>query len=108
MSKKVYVGSLPYSMTKEQLVELFSNYGEITESVLITDRFTGKSKGFGFLTFADDAMADKAIEEMNGKEINGLKIKVMVARPMESRKRNFGQGKFKRGFGRKSNFNDSD
>ncbi|MEK6825413.1 MAG: RNA-binding protein, partial [Nanoarchaeota archaeon] len=66
MSKKLYVGNLPYSVNGEKLKELFAAYGEIVESTVISFRDTGKSKGFGFVTLADDAQADKAVQEMNG------------------------------------------
>ncbi|MBN2477945.1 RNA-binding protein [Candidatus Micrarchaeota archaeon] len=92
MSKKLYVGNLPYSLTKEDLVNLFSSYGEISDAVLITDRMTGRSKGFGFVTFENDEDADKAIAEMDGKEVEGMNIKVNVARPMEERKPRRGGG----------------
>ncbi len=85
MSKKVYVGNLPFSVTQEQLKELFSSFGEISEVTLISDRRTGRSKGFGFVTFADDAAADKAIADMDGKEVEGRNIKVSEARPQERR-----------------------
>ena len=81
MSKKLYVGNLPFSIREDKLRELFSGFGEITEAVVITDRATGRSKGFGFVTFADDAAADKAISEMNEKEVEGRKIRVAEARP---------------------------
>ena len=85
MSKKIYVGNLPFSVTQDQLKELFSSFGDIEEVTLISDRATGRSKGFGFVTFTDDAAADKAIADMNGKEIEGRAIKVSEARPQERR-----------------------
>ena len=68
MSKKVYVGNLPFSVDSEKLKELFASYGEIEEATVITDRFSGRSKGFGFVTIDDDEAAKKAIEEFNGKK----------------------------------------
>ncbi|RME79872.1 MAG: RNA-binding protein [Methanobacteriota archaeon] len=85
MSKKVYVGNLPWSTKEDELRELFSSYGDIEEVVVIRDRMTGRSKGFGFVTFANDEDADKAISEMDGKEVGGRNIKVSEARPMEKR-----------------------
>jgi len=86
MSKKLYVGNLPFSVTEEALKELFAPFGEITEASLITDKFSGRSKGFGFVTFANDADADKAISELNEKkEVEGRALKVSEARPMEER-----------------------
>ena len=85
MSVKIYVGNLPFGYTDEQLKELFSSYGETSEITLIKDKLSGRSKGFGFVTFVEKESADKAIAEMNGKEIDGRAIKVNEARPMEER-----------------------
>lgn len=82
---KVYVGNLPFSVGDEALRELFSSYGEIEEVTVIKDKYTGRSKGFGFVTLKDDASAKKAVAEMNDKEIEGRKLKVNEARPMEER-----------------------
>lgn len=82
MSKKLFVGNMPYSMTNDDLTKLFEGYGQLDEVRIIMDRMTGRSKGFGFVTVADDAMADKAMAELNGKEMeNGMSLKVDVARP---------------------------
>jgi len=89
---KLFVGSLPWSINNDSLKELFSQYGEITEAVVITDRMTGRSKGFGFVTFANEESAKKALE-MNGKEVEGRTIVVNVAKPREER----GGGGFRRG-----------
>lgn len=96
---KVYVGNLPYSVDGEKLKEMFSSYGEIEESTVIQDKFSGRSKGFGFVTFKDDEAAKKAISEMNDKEIEGRQIKVNEAKPMDPDRprpprRNFGGGGF--------------
>jgi len=80
---KVYVGNLPYSIDSDKLKELFAAHGEVTEAVVISDRYSGRSKGFGFVTFADDDGAKKAIEEMNGKEFDGRELKVNEAKPRE-------------------------
>ena len=85
MSKKIYVGNLPFGVAKEELTELFSSYGEIEEAVVISDKYSGRSKGFGFVTFKDDASADKAVAEMNGKDVQGRELKVSEARPMEEK-----------------------
>ena len=85
MSTKIYVGNLPFSVTQEKLKELFEPFGDIEEAIVISDRFSGRSKGFGFVTLTDKKDADKAIEDMNGKEIDGREIKVNEARPMVSR-----------------------
>lgn len=82
---KLYVGNLPWSIDDRALKELFSSYGDIEEAVLIKDKYSGRSKGFGFVTIADDAMAKKAIEEMHEKEVEGRKLTVSEARPMTPR-----------------------
>lgn len=79
--KKLYVGNLPYQVTSDELKNLFSEYGEIADAVVITDRASGRSKGFGFVEFADEEAAQKALDAMNGKELEGRKLVVNVARP---------------------------
>jgi len=81
---KIFVGSLPWSITSDSLRELFAQFGEITEAILITDRDTGRSKGFGFVTFANADDAQKALD-MNGKEVEGRTIVVNLAKPRENR-----------------------
>ena len=83
MSKKLYVGNLPFSVDSEKLKELFKSYGEISEANVISDKFSGRSKGFGFVTLADDAQAEKAIQEMNGKDFEGRALTVNEAKPMD-------------------------
>ena len=82
---KVYVGNLPYKVDDRALKEMFSEYGEVTEAVVISDKYSGRSKGFGFVTFADDEAGKKAIDAMNGKEFEGRELKVNEARPMVAR-----------------------
>jgi len=82
---KLYVGNLPYSVTDESLKELFAEAGEVSEAKVITDKFSGRSKGFGFVTMKDEQTATKAVETMNNKEIEGRPLKVNVARPMRER-----------------------
>ncbi|MEM3091691.1 MAG: RNA-binding protein [Candidatus Pacearchaeota archaeon] len=82
---KIYVGNLPFSVNSEKLKELFSEYGDIEEATIITDKFSGRSKGFGFVTFSKDDSAKKAIKAMNDKEVDGRKLKVNEAKPMEER-----------------------
>lgn len=96
--KKLYVGNLPWSVTNDSLRELFAPCGEITEAIVITDRYSGRSKGFGFVTFANEADAEKAIAEMAEKDIEGRKMVVNVAKPREERPRNSHQGDFRRGY----------
>jgi RNA recognition motif-containing protein len=85
MSMKVYVGNLAFSVKEDELREKFASYGELTEVTIIMDRMSGRSKGFGFVTFADDEAAKKAIAELDGKEFQGRNLKVNEARPMEER-----------------------
>ena len=85
-NKKVFVGSLPWSVNNDSLKELFAAMGEIVDAVVITDRATGRSRGFGFVTFADEAAAKKAVDEMNEKEIEGRKIFVNFAKEQTDRR----------------------
>ena len=85
MSKKIYVGNMAFSATEADLQQLFSAYGEASEIVIIKDKYSGRSKGFGFVTLSDDTQADKAISELNDKEFQGRKLTVNEARPMTER-----------------------
>ncbi len=80
---KIYVGNLPFTIEDDKLKELFAPYGEIEEAIVIKDKFSGRSKGFGFVTFKEDESAKKAIAEMNDKEVEGRKLKVNEAKPMD-------------------------
>ncbi len=88
--KKLYVGNLPWSMDDTKLKDLFAQYGEIVEAVIIKDRYSGRSKGFGFVTFATEESAAQAEADMNGKDIDGRKAVVNVAKPREERPRTGG------------------
>lgn len=79
--KKLYVGNLPYSVNSDELRKVFSEFGEVVDVVVISDKYSGRSKGFGFVTFATEDMARKAVEAMNGKEMGGRNLVVNVARP---------------------------
>ena len=81
---KLYVGNLPWSVDDKALKELFASY-DVEEAVLIKDKYSGRSKGFGFVTIADDEAANKAISEMHEKDIEGRALTVSEARPMVSR-----------------------
>lgn len=83
MSKKLFIGNIEWGATEEDLKTLFGEYGEIEEAVIIKDRMSGRSKGFGFVTFANDADADKAIEALNGHDLNGRELVVNEARKKE-------------------------
>ncbi|OGY88816.1 MAG: hypothetical protein A2927_00285 [Candidatus Komeilibacteria bacterium RIFCSPLOWO2_01_FULL_45_10] len=90
MAKKLYVGSLSYDTTEEGLKEAFSQAGTVESAAVISDRMSGRSKGFGFVEMSTEEEAQKAIEMFNGQELDGRKIVVNEARPMEERpKRNF-------------------
>lgn len=79
--KKLYVGSLPYSWTTEQLEELFTPFGRVTSAAIVSDQGTRKSKGFGFVELDSEDSAKKAMTELNGKEIEGRALAVREARP---------------------------
>jgi len=92
MGKKLYVGNLPYSVSDESLQEAFSQFGAVSSARVITDRETGRSKGFGFVEMESDDAASQAIEKMNGQELNGRAINVSEARPQEGGPRGGGGG----------------
>ncbi|WP_041958479.1 RNA recognition motif domain-containing protein [Sulfurospirillum arsenophilum] len=83
----IYVGNVKYEMTGDQLQEMFSAYGEVSSARIISDRETGRSKGFGFVEMPNDSEALAAIEATNEKEIGGRTLKVNEARPREERPR---------------------
>lgn len=85
MSKKIYVGNLPFSVTLERLKELFSPYGQIEDAIVMANKYTGRSRGFGFVTFVNEADADKSLAEMNNKNVEGRELKVKEARPLEEK-----------------------
>jgi RNA recognition motif-containing protein len=76
MGKKLFVGGLSWDTSDEGLRAAFEKFGDITEAKVITDRDTGRSRGFGFVSFAEDDSASKAIQEMNGVELDGRSIRV--------------------------------
>ena len=80
----IYVGNLPYSATENSMRELFETYGAITTSKIVTDKFTGSSRGFGFIEMPNADEAQKAIDELNGKDFEGRKIVVNESRPRET------------------------
>lgn len=90
MTKRLFVGGLSYSVTSQQLNDIFAAVGKVNSANVITDKFTGNSKGFGFVEFENDNEADEAIKKLNETEVEGRKITVNVARPLEERgPRNF-------------------
>ena len=89
MSKKIFVGNLSFQTTENDLTDAFAQYGAVEEVAIITDRDTGRSKGFGFVTMTTED-ADKAIAQLSGSELNGRVLTVNEAKPMV--KRDFGGG----------------
>lgn len=87
MSTKVYVGGLPYSVTDGQLEELFSTHGTVESARVISDRMTGRSRGFGFVEMSSADEAQRAIEALNGTQLEGRTLMVSEARPQERRPR---------------------
>lgn len=83
MGNKLYVGNLPFSIRSDKLKALFSEFGEIADAIVIEDKYSKRSKGFGFVEFANEADAKKAVEAMNQKEVEGRALKVNEARPKE-------------------------
>ena len=92
MAKRIYVGSLPYSATDSQIEEMFTPFGQVTEVHLVTDRYSGQAKGFGFVEMADDAQADAAINALNGSMMGGRTLTVNEAKPREDRRGGGGGG----------------
>lgn len=85
MASKLYVGGLAYSVTDQELNNFFSNEGTVTNAFVIKDKYSGRSKGFGFVEMENEDEAKKAIESLNGQELNGRAIMVNEARPQEDR-----------------------
>lgn len=97
MSMKLYVGSLAYSVTDQELNDFFATEGKVLSAIVIKDKFSGRSKGFGFVEMEDAEEAQNAMKSLNGKELNGRAIMVNEARPQEDRRpggggRDFGGG----------------
>lgn len=95
LSKRLYVGGLPYQTTEEELKELFSEYGSVESATIINDKYSGRSKGFGFVEMVNDEEAQKAIDSLNGYKLGERNIIVNEARPL---------GEKKGGFERRRNF----
>jgi RNA recognition motif-containing protein len=89
---KLFVGGLPFATTSEELEQIFSEFGSVASAKVITDRDTGRSKGFGFVEFESDDEGKKAESEMNGKEIGGRTVTVNQARPQQPRENRGGFG----------------
>jgi RNA recognition motif-containing protein len=85
MAKRLYVGGLPYSATEQDLENLFASAGTVASAVVVTDRYTGQAKGFGFVEMSTDAEADAAINSLNGTTMGGRTLTVNEAKPREDR-----------------------
>ncbi|MDP3954621.1 MAG: RNA-binding protein [bacterium] len=96
MANKLYVGNLPYSATGDELKSMFGQAGTVEDAVVISDKFSGRSKGFGFVTMSTDEEAQKAVEMFNDSDMGGRQLKVNEAKPMTERPprrdRGFGGG----------------
>ena len=88
----IYVGNLSYQTTEDELRDLFAKFGDVVSSKLIEDKFTGQSKGFGFVEMSNNSEAQKAMDELNGRDVNGRSMTVNQARPRQKRSRGGGQG----------------
>jgi cold-inducible RNA-binding protein len=89
---KLFVGNLSFNTTENDLQDTFSAHGTVTEANLITDRETGRARGFGFVTMSSDEEANKAVEALNGAELDGRTLTVNIARPREERSGGGGGG----------------
>lgn len=96
MNNKLFVGSLSWGTTEDALRNLFAQVGTVTSATIITDRYSGKSKGFGFVEMASGEEAQKAIAELNGKDLDGRQITVSEAKPREPRDNQGGGGNYRR------------
>ncbi|HEX4086475.1 MAG TPA: RNA-binding protein [Chthoniobacteraceae bacterium] len=85
MANRLYVGNLPFTTTELELQDMFAQAGAVTEVLLMQDKFTGKSRGFAFVTMASDADAQNAVSQLDGKSIDGRPLRVNEARPREER-----------------------
>ena len=90
MNKKLYVGGLPYSVTDEQLTELFESHGTVESAKVVTDRYTDRSRGFGFVEMSTQEEAEQAIAALNGTELEGRSLTVNISKPREDRSRSGG------------------
>jgi RNA recognition motif-containing protein len=90
MAKKIYVGNLSFNTTDDDLSKLFQPFGQVSSARVITDKFTGRSRGFGFVEMDNNEEADKAIAELNGKSADGRALKVSEAQPREDKPRGGG------------------
>jgi RNA recognition motif-containing protein len=102
MAKKLFVGGLPYTLTDSQLEQYFLKIGNVVSAKVITDRYSGQGKGFGFVEMGTDEEAKKAISQLNGTTLEGRRIVVNEARPEAPRRDYRGGGGGGRGYGRQN------
>jgi len=100
MGKKLYVGNLPYDVSDDKLSEMFSQAGTVESAKVITDKYSGQSKGFGFVEMSTEDEAKAGIEKWNGQDVGGRKLNVNEARPLEPRTGGGGRDRFGGGGGR--------
>ena len=97
MSNKLFVGNLSFNVTENELQDMFAEHGSVTEANLMTDRMTGRPRGFGFVTMSSAQEADSAVNALNGKSVDGRALTVNIARPREDRsgggERSYGGGR---------------
>jgi len=103
MAKKLFVGGLSWDTTDSTLSEFFSKIGKVVSVNIITDRYSGKSKGFGFVEMETDEDAEKAKQELNGQTLDGRSVAVTDARPQQPRDNNFSPRSFGGGFDKRGN-----
>lgn len=97
MQSKVFVGNLSYAVTQEDLTELFDPFGKVVSATVVMDRFTGQSKGFGFVEMGSGEEAEKAVQALNGKDLKGRNLTVAEAKPQRE---SGGSGGRRGGYGR--------
>lgn len=95
MSQNLFIGSLAYATTDDSLKAFFETIGEVSSARVVMDRESGRSKGFGFVEFADESNNQKAVDQLNGKELDGRPINVSLARPKEDRPSSNDNGSFR-------------
>ena len=99
MAHKLFVGGLPFSTSDDRLREVFTAAGQVESAVVVTDRDTGRSRGFGFVEMATSEEADQAVQKLNGKDLDGRQLKVERAKPSEAGARRSSGGGSRGGFG---------
>lgn len=98
MANKLFVGGLAWATTDDKLRDLFAQVGTVVSATVITDKFSGRSKGFGFVEMSSDAEAQEAIKKLNGQELDGRTVVVNEARPQAPREDRFGAGPSRGGY----------